>query len=366
MTDWQLVHSAEEVDAVLASAQAAGVVAIDTEFMRRNTFYPQAALVQLCFDGTAYLLDPLTLADTQPLVALLEDASVLKVMHSASEDLEVFQRWLGAMPAPLFDTQRAAGLLGLGFGMGYRKLVLEICGVDLPKGETRSDWLQRPLTQSQCEYAGMDVTYLLQVWRELDAQASARGRVPWVLADGADAVANAGTDAPEYYRKIKSAFKLSRRQLAALIGLCEWREHRARDRDKPRSWILDDKLCLELARQMPATSEQLRGLDLPPAVLRRSGERLLEIVAKARELPDASLPQPLPAPLPASERDRLARLKQRTREIAAELQAAPEVLMSGKDFEMLVREHRGEPVVSPRAWQGWRKDCVLTPLRQEL
>jgi ribonuclease D len=170
---WQLIESDDALQQLLAQTAACDVVMVDTEFMRRNTFYPEVALVQLCFasdnaqseepdgipdglpDDTAWLIDPLKIQDPTPLAALFSNPAVLKVLHSASEDLEVFQRWLGVLPQPLFDTQRAAALLNVGFGMGYRALVQEICGVDLPKGETRSDWLQRPLTQSQCEYAGL-------------------------------------------------------------------------------------------------------------------------------------------------------------------------------------------------------------------
>ena len=155
---WQLVESDRGLVELLDSARGSDVVIVDTEFMRRNTFFPQVALVQLYFNGgdaagTAWLVDPLGLENAEPLARLLDDPGTTKVMHSPSEDLEVFQNWLGVLPRPLFDTQRAAALAGMDFGMGYRALVLALCGEDLPKGETRSDWLQRPLTRSQCEYA---------------------------------------------------------------------------------------------------------------------------------------------------------------------------------------------------------------------
>ena len=191
--NWQLIESDVALQHLMSQTAACTVVMVDTEFMRRNTFYPEVALVQLCFvsddltSKTAWLVDPLKIEDPSPLADLFTNASVLKVLHSASEDLEVFQRWLGVLPQPLFDTQRAAALLNIGFGMGYRALVQEICDVDLPKGETRSDWLQRPLTESQCEYAGLDVTWLLPVWRELYEQSVRQDKLQWVLADGQDA-----------------------------------------------------------------------------------------------------------------------------------------------------------------------------------
>ena len=257
--DWQLIESDEALQQVLARGAGSEAVIVDTEFMRRNTFYPQVALVQLCFaneeagSATGWLIDPLAIEDPAPLIELFTDPGMVKVLHSASEDMEVFQNWLGVLPQPLFDTQRAAAMVGRGFGLGYRALVHEICDVDLPKGETRSDWLQRPLTESQCEYAALDVTWLLPVWRELHKQCEQQGKQEWVLADGHDAMGALGTAVTDYHKRIKTAWKLNPRQLGSLAAICAWREKTARSRDKPRSWIIDDKACLTLAQQDPQT-----------------------------------------------------------------------------------------------------------------
>jgi ribonuclease D len=370
---WQMITSDDEVAALLSDTSACRAVVVDTEFMRRNTFYPQVALLQLCFDGgpldgRALLIDPLTLGDTGPIKALLRRPELVKVLHSASEDLEVFQRWLGELPEPLFDTQRAAALVGLGFGLGYRKLVHLLCDVDLPKGETRSDWLQRPLSQSQCDYAAQDVTWLLKVWRELDARCRAQGKSAWVLSDGEDALRAARSNGVNgYYRRIKNAWKLDPRQLAALVAVCEWRESTARDRDKPRSWIIDDRVCLQLAQHRPTSRSAMRAtIDIPPAAMRRYGDELLTLIAGLEDVPEGNLPERLPRPLDARQRDLVKRLKSRVRELAVELGASPEALLQGADYELLVRraEGQGDPV--PAHWQGWRRDRVIEPLRQEL
>ena len=371
--DWQLIESDEALRRLLAQAAGCEVVVVDTEFMRTNTFYPQVALVQLCFVGgdageaTAWLIDPLTSEDPAPLAALLTDPHVVKVLHSASEDLEVFQHWLGVLPQPLFDTQRAAALLDRGFGMGYRALVHAICDIDLPKGETRSNWLQRPLTQSQYEYAGLDVTWLLPVWRELDRQCEEQGKRGWVLADGVDAMGALGSAVSDYHKRIKTAWKLNRRQLGALAAICRWREETARNRDKPRSWIIDDKVCLQLAQCDPQTWAELKsGVDMPAPALRRYGEDLLDLLAEQRVLPEADLPQVLPAPLDASARDQVKKLKAQVRDIASELAVAPEVLLQAKDYALLLREAAGEPVTVPAHWRGWRNEIVIAPLRAAL
>jgi ribonuclease D len=371
--EWQLIESDEALQQVLAQGADSEAVIVDTEFMRRNTFYPQVALVQLCFakegadSDTAWLIDPLTIEDPAPLAALFTDPAVVKVLHSASEDMEVFQNWLGVLPQPLFDTQRAAAMVGLGFGLGYRALVQEICAVDLPKGETRSDWLQRPLTESQCEYAALDVTWLLPVWRELDRQCEQQGKRDWVLSDGRDAMGALGTAVIDYHKRIKTAWKLNPRQLGILAAICDWRERTARHRDKPRSWIIDDKACLALAQQDPANWAELKtGVDLPPPALRRYGEALLDVLAGQRSVPEDELPQALPEPLDARQRDQVKKLKARVRVIAGELAMAPEILLQSKDYELLLREAADMALNVPVHWLGWRSDIVIEPLRRSL
>jgi ribonuclease D len=371
--DWQIIESDEALQQKLLQVASSDVVIVDTEFMRRNTFYPQVALVQLCFVNdstgheTAWLIDPLCIQDTAPLVALLTDPNVLKVMHSASEDLEVFHHWLGVVPQPLFDTQRAAALLDRGFGLGYRALVQEICDIDLPKGETQSNWLQRPLTVSQCEYAGLDVTWLLRVWQDLYAQCVEEEKLDWVLSDGVDAMNGLASAKMESHKRIKTAFKLNSRELGALVAICEWREETARRRDKPRSWIIEDKTCLQLAQRDPRSLTELQAdLELPAPVLRRHSAELLELLARQRDVPVAELPLRLPAPLDAGQRNQLKKLKAEARTVAEQLGIAPEVLLQSKDYELLLREAGGESVDFPPSWLGWRNASVLAPLRQYL
>ena len=365
--EWQLIESDAALRQVLVDEAGSDAVAVDTEFMRRNTFYPQVALVQLCFSERAWLIDPLALEDPAPLADLLTDPALVKVIHSASEDLEVFQRWLGVLPTPLFDSQRAAALLDRGFGTGYRALVLDLLGVDLPKGETRSDWLQRPLTESQCEYAAQDVAWLLPVWERLRGECEAAGKLEWVLADGGAAVESLAGPDGDHYLRIKNAWRLDRRQLGTLMAVCEWREQTARRRDKPRNWIIDDRACLELARCSARTRAELgAGVDLPPPVLRRHGEELLALLEAQRRVPESELPDRLPPPLEPAQRQQLKQLREYAREIARQLEIAPEALLQSRDYEILLREAHGEAVQQPLHWRGWRAQTVIEPLRKRL
>jgi ribonuclease D len=370
---WQLIESDEALQEVIARATDCEAVIVDTEFMRRNTFYPQVALVQLCFatgdsqEEVAWLIDPLCIENPAPLAALLENPNVLKVLHSVSEDLEVFQRWLGVLPQPLFDTQRAAALLNLGFGLGYRTLVQEICSVDLPKGETRSNWLQRPLTESQCEYAGQDVTWLLPVWRELYRQSKQDNKLEWILADGKDATQNLATEVESFYKRIKKAWKLDQRGLGILVTVCRWREETARQKDKPRSWIIDDTACLQMAQCNPQSLSQLaEDIDLPAPVIQRYGEELIRLLVEQQAVLEEDLPPLLPAPLDSQQRNQVKTLKAQVRSIAGELKVAPEVLLQSKDYELLLRETAGVQLQLPVHWSGWRKEAVLSALRTAL
>ncbi len=365
--NWQLIESDAALADALVGVADCTVVAVDTEFMRRNTFYPQVALVQLCFGDEALLIDPLAITDTAPLASLLSDQRVTKVLHSASEDLEVFSRWLDVLPQPLFDTQRAAALLDLGFGMGYSAIVKLVCDVDLPKGETTSDWLRRPLSASQCEYAAQDVAWLLPVWRHMEQLCLEQGKKGWVLADGDDAIAAYNSPDKDFLKRFKTAWKLNPRQLAILEAVCTWRDETARRRDKPRGWIIDDQACMRLALMNPQTLSELQdevGLDAKS--MRRNADQLLQLLATQRLTPESDLPGRLPGPLDSQQRNRLKQIKAQARAIASELSTAPEALLQGKDYELLLREAAGETVTSPRHWQGWRHDKVISPLRAAL
>lgn len=160
----------------LVALPADAAIGLDTEFMRRDTFYPQLALLQLGWNGRHALIDPLAFDIGEALQPLLGTGPAVTVMHSASEDLETLAPLLPDGPRQLFDTQIAAAFVGMGLGISYRALVAELTGVELDKGETRSDWMRRPLTASQCSYAALDVVYLKTIHEQLGERLQQRGR----------------------------------------------------------------------------------------------------------------------------------------------------------------------------------------------
>ena len=202
---------------------------------------------------------------------------------------------------------------------------------------------------------------------ELYQRCQRQDKVQWVLADGQDATRALGTEVDDFHKRIKTAWKLNSRQLGCLVAVCRWREDTARSRDKPRSWIIDDQACLQLALRAPQNIKELRdNAGLPEPVVRRHGEELLSLLAAQREMPELELPLPLPAPLDAIQRDQVKRLKAKVRDIAGLLTVAPEVLVYSKDYELLLREACGDQVQPPPHWQGWRKEAILETLRQSL
>ncbi|WP_461481990.1 ribonuclease D [Porticoccus sp.] len=351
----------------VAALQHCTALAVDTEFMRTDTFFPILGLIQI-YDGQhCWLIDPLAIDDLQPLVAVFTDPAISKVFHSCSEDLEVLQHTLGCLPAPLFDSQIAAALAGYGFSKGYAALVSDMLGVHVPKGETRSDWLQRPLSEAQLGYAASDVYYLLPVYQQLLADLAALGRTDW-MGEEMSALAeraNRRDDGGDYYRKVKGAWRLSPDELLVLQSLCQWREGEARHRNRPRNRILPDATLLDIAAKRPQGKAELSHVEgLHPGLIRRYGDTLLELLQTARQGQPSVQLEPLDTPLPKASRDLAKQLKTVVAERAEVLQLPVEILARKRDLEELVRSvcDGGVPVLPAALAQGWRHGVVGIPL----
>lgn len=344
-------------------------IALDTEFIRVDTFYPIAGLLQVSDGESTYLIDPLLIQEWQPLADVLSNAQVVKVLHACGEDLEVLALLTGAVPQPLFDTQVAAGYLNLGFSMGYSRLVQQLLDVELPKGETRSDWLQRPLSDLQVLYAAQDTAYLVDVYQALMQQLSAQ-KLAWVLEDGALSVASYldTSDPYELWRSVKLAWKLSPKQLAVLRELSAWRELQARERDVPRNRIVRESTLWALASELPSEMADLAPLDdMHPRIMRQEGATLLKIIKRARALPEDQWPDALPEPLPIEASKVLKRLRKVGLELGLELDIAPELMLRKKILEELLRSgYPDGPYQLPESLQGWRRELMGAALLESL
>lgn len=329
------------------------VLAIDTEFMREKTYYAQLCLVQIAAEDIVACVDPLALPDINPLLDLLYDPGVIKVMHAARQDLEIFFDLRGELPRPVFDTQIAATVLGYSDQIGYANLVQQMLGVNLDKTATRTDWSQRPLSPQQLHYAADDVRYLFQVYQHQQQSLAASGRLAWLQADFDELTAldNYAIEPQRLWKKVRGTQKLKGAQLAVLQALAAWREERARKANRPRRWILSDELLSDIARYCPQDSaalEHVRGIE--PGFVGRNGAAVLELIATARQSDPATWPV-----LPGGRRLTLVQealvdvLMAVLRLRGGEHDVSPALLASRKDLEEVVQGETEVPVL-----HGWR------------
>ncbi len=260
-------------------------LAIDTEFEREKTYYPELALLQVTDGKNAAVIDPLAIDDLTPIMDLFYDSSIIKIFHSARQDLEIFFNMKRSVPSPLFDTQVAAPLLGYPEQIGYANLVKAIVGVELSKSHTRTDWKRRPLNEGQLQYAVDDVIYLAQIYEKMVDQLTEMDRLDWLDKDFA-----AMTD-PEIYepdteqvwRRIRSSNRLKGKGLSVLQALAKWREETARSENRPRNWLLRDDAIIDMAHQLPDNKGAIFSIKgVHERVARKHGSELLKIIAEAQ------------------------------------------------------------------------------------
>ncbi|HEV8581611.1 MAG TPA: ribonuclease D [Thermoanaerobaculia bacterium] len=347
----------------------ASVLGLDTEFVRTNTFFHKLGLIQVSDGETSWLVDPLAARDLSPLAEVFASPNV-KVLHSASEDIEVFYRFLGVLPSPLFDTQIAGALAGAGASLSYQKLVALYLGVELAKEETRTDWLARPLSAAQLAYAAEDVAFLVPLYERLACDLGGLGRLSWVFEDSAALLDTSRfeEEAETAYLRIKGAGRLDRRQLAVLCLLAAWREREARRRDLPRSFVLKEDLLLALATRRPKDTRDLQRLpSLVPRQAARDGAAWLRLIDQAQSLPEAELPPRIAGkPLSPAVRKLEDRLRDLVRKRAEALNVPPEVLAPRRTLDALLRLTVGknEPRL-PRELEGWRREAIGEDLLRE-
>lgn len=373
---WTLIDDDATLAACCQRWAAYPALALDTEFMRVSTFYPKLALIQVA-DGTGItLIDPLRIQDWTAFSALLMNPAITKIMHSCSEDMLVFHTFLGVLPTPVFDTQLATALLNEGVGISYQNLVKLRFGIELPKAETRSDWLQRPLTSEQLEYAALDVAYLRQCWQAQLAALQDQGREVWLREDSARQLQQYTTelagDFSDYYLNFKAAWQLRPQQLATLQKLAAWREQRARKRDKPRSWIVKDTALFAFAQGMYTSKAQLAAVEeVTDNFVRYEGEEVLAVIRETHELPEAACPPPMAKPLTQGEKGRLRNAQDYVEQKSAELRIPPEVLGRKRTLQALLMTlidagQNGLPPAVPDELLGWRGPLLLEPLTEIL
>lgn len=346
-------------------------IAVDTEFIRTDTFFPKIALIQISNGDQCWLIDVLAIDQFESLKVLLEDPSRTLIFHACAEDLEVLDHALDIRPVNIFDTQIAAGITNIGYCMGYARLVHKLFDVELDKQETRSDWLKRPLTDRQLDYAAVDVLYLHRIHEILSQALQEQQRQEWFAEETVAMfdMAAGRKDNSDYYLRVKGAWRLQGKSLSALRRLCDWREETARTMDKPRSHIIKDTILLEIARRLPTAEEQLHGIeDWYSRSVKRYGSMVLQqIQYSADDAPTEAIPEPL-----TKAANTVMKAMRSALSVVAEAQKIPQEFLSNKkELEAILRsaldgDVRGQYEWPARLNQGWREASVKPAIQAVL
>ncbi|MEJ7764155.1 MAG: HRDC domain-containing protein [Acidimicrobiales bacterium] len=333
--------------------------AFDTEFHREKTYYPQLALLQVAWPGHIALVDPLAV-DVAPFAKVLA-APGTAVAHAADQDLEVLDRACARPPSRLFDTQLAAGFLGMSTP-SLSSLVERELGMRLPKADRLTDWSRRPLSPGQKQYAAADVAHLLELHRRLCGKLAERGRLGWAEEECALLLTRPrGPQDPDTaWWRLKDTRSLRGASRGVAQEVAAWRERRAATLDIPPRFVLADLALLGIAHKPPRTEADLlaiRGLDarsLKPAVR----EALLEAVERGRQLPAVEVRAPL-----TDDNDRDLRAATTlagawVAQLGRDLEIDPALLATRTELTSLLHGRS-----AGRLDQGWRSDLVGKPVR---
>lgn len=357
----RLVETADAFEESARDWTRCTMLGIDTEFFRERTYRAELGLVQISNGESAWLVDPLRVGSLEPLAALFRNPSITKVFHSASEDLEVLWLTLGVLPDPMVDTQVACALIGQPLQQSYDKAVKWLCGVELDKQHTRSNWLRRPLKPEQLHYAANDVVFLPLLHRELHELLEQAGRWEWLREEVGLMLRQSqqSQDPDAAYLRIRGAGRLEQKELRILQALARWREEVAMSRNLARGFVVPDASLLQIASSQPATPEELQAVaELHPKALQRYGWQILKLVQDARES-ETEVAQM--TALETSHRRQLDAMRDLVRAKGEALGVDPALLASRRVLEMLLRSvlHR-EPV--PVRLRGWRKGVITDSL----
>ena len=358
--EFEIVKQSQRLAEICQQASHKPFLMLDTEFVRTRTLYARLGLIQM-FDGeTLALVDPVEIDDLTPLWDLLKNESVTKVLHACGEDLEVFQHYAGCMPTPMIDTQIMAAFLGYGLSTGFAKLVSDYLGIDLDKGEARTDWMARPLSEKQLNYAAADVHYLLPMFEKLKAELA---ETQWEAAayeesELAVRKREKQPDAEKAYLDIKNAWQLNPKQLAILKMAAKWRLEEARKRDLAVNFVVHELSLWKLARFGLRSKEQMLKEGFDPREVQRHGGKLLRFTYLADDLEPAEYPKEISRLMDYPGYKQIFKLLKDEVKLASEQSGLmPEFLSSKKQLNQLLSwkwKKNAAPEFKPETLNGWR------------
>jgi len=343
-------------------AQMKSAVALDTEFMRVSTYFPKLGLIQLYDGERVSLIDPLAITDFSPFVALLSNPKVLKILHSCSEDLLVFLQEFDQLPRPMIDTQIMARFLGLGTSAGLAKLAQQYLNVEIDKGATRTNWIKRPLSDIQLQYAAGDVWYLLPLYHILEKELA---KTPWEQAVRDDCeLALSKThklqerDSEKAYLDIPNVWKLNPLELSRLRILAQWRQNVAIERDLALSYIVKSDNLWKVAKNNPRNTSEMLEMGLTENEVRVRGKKILQLLAQARRVSSNDYPKTIERISEDPRYKKTIRLLQEKVNSLIPEGLPPEIVASKRTLEELIKwvwKYDCSQDKLPELLIGWRK-----------
>jgi ribonuclease D len=353
-----LITTTESLSQLCRDLASDNFIAVDTEFMRETTYWPDLCLIQLAGETLNGLVDPLAPGiDLSPFFELMNNGAVLKVFHSARQDIEIMVHRSGVVPHPVFDTQIAAMVCGFGDQVGYEAIVRRLAKVQIDKSSRFTDWSRRPLTEKQLAYALSDVTHLRVVYEKLKIELDRTGRESWLHEEMA-ILANPATyrtEPEDAWKRIKVRLK-SKKQMGVLVAVAAWREREALNKNVPRSRIIKDDAVAEVAMQIPQTREalsQLRALPRGQATS-RAGDAILKAVAEGLALDPKSLPPMDHRRDEGSDQAQAAAeiLKLALKVVCESENLAPKLVANTSDIEAVAEDDNADVPLM----HGWRRE----------
>lgn len=357
----QVITTTDELAAFSSALREQPFASVDTEFMREKTYWPILCLIQAAADGHEAIIDPMAEGlDLSPFLEFLGDKSVTKVFHAARQDLEIFHRLMGDVPAPLFDTQIAAMACGFGDQIGYEPLMRKLLNATIDKGSRFTDWSRRPLSDAQLNYALSDVTHLRDAYPKLTDALDGRQRRHWVEEE-MEALYNGEL----YHVQPDRAWKRLKlkgvrpKEMGPIVKLAEWREQEAQNKDIPRNRIIKDETIYELARLQPKDEKALgRARSIPSGFERsRSGSGIIEAIRQGAALPKENLPSIAKPERERASSDVIELLKVLLKRQCETFDVAPKLIASSADLEAIALSDQADV----DALSGWRREIFGEP-----
>ncbi len=355
-----MIDNQQQLQELITRAIASGRVAVDTEFVWERTYYPKLGLIQIGLsEDDVHLVDVPALKDLSLIKQLLESKQTIKIFHDAQGDLSILCRETGALPQNIYDTRLAAGFTGLLSTISLRNLLLEVLQIELDKTETRTDWLKRPLSSQQIDYALEDIRHLHKIYQHQIDKAQEKGMLSWMQQEMEyfnDNIFSFSKPDDQLYKKVKGVNSLNAREIAIVRELAALRDETAKSIDYPKGWVISDQDMLKLARGVKGNSKNLEvyrghwGKNLE-----QFAPKLTACIEKALSLTEDQCPQPK---LLTAEDKKIGRQASSVvaaiRAICEQRDLDPMLITSKKEVVSMIKKKKSTNILA----SGWRKELL--------